>query len=156
MIASDQPRAGKRVKPPSRRLSETRKITWQPPNNPDAPETTIYVTIGYHEDGLTPLDIFYDSGYRSGSDREAEISDVCIILSVFLQHSGIDLSGFINSVSQVTDLRKDEDAYGSLIGVFLDELQKPPKWAEMLKAAQHSERKRNLSADPSKEGQTDA
>lgn len=156
MNTQKNPTAGTRIKPPSRRLSENRKITWQPPSNPDAPETTIYVTIGYHEDGLTPLEIFYDSGYRSGSEREAEVSDVCIVLSVFLQHSDIDLNGFTKSVSQITDLRSGEEAHGSLIGVLLDELQKPPRWAKILKAAQDSEHQRKQSADPTAEGRTDA
>ncbi len=123
---------GERQAPPSRRLSETRKIAWQPPSNPDAPETTIFVTIGYQGDGLTPLDIFYDSGYRSGSDLEALVSDICIILSVFLQHSGVDLTAFAKSVSSVTDLHKNDEVKGSLVGVFLEELQKPPLWVERL------------------------
>jgi len=82
----DKFKAGARQRLPDRRRSETRKITWQPPYNVDAPTTKIYVTIGYAEDALRPVEIFYDSGYRSGSDLETLVSDLCILLSVLLQH----------------------------------------------------------------------
>ena len=125
-------KAGARVKPAPRRLSETRKLSWTPPNNPDAAQTTIFVTISFDASGLRPLDIFYDSGYRSGSDLEALVSDICIIMSVFLQHEDIDLATFTKSVSTGMDHRFGTERAASIVGVLLDELQKPPLWADAL------------------------
>lgn len=127
--------AGTRTTPPSRRRSESRKIKWRPPHNPDAPETNIYVSIGYAEDGLTPVEIFYDSGYRSGSELETMVSDLCIVLSIALQYDGISAAEFTKSISRERDLVLGQERPGSLVGVLLEELTREPQWAEAVKAA---------------------
>ena len=131
--------AGRRLAPPNRRRSESRKIKWRPPHNPDAPETNIYVSIGYAEDGLTPVEIFYDSGYRSGSELETMISDLCIVLSIAIQYDGIGAEDFTKSISRERDLILGETRPGSLIGVLLDELTRPPSWAEAVLAARDAD-----------------
>ena len=127
--------AGERVKPANRRRSENRKIKWRPPHNPDAPETNIHVTIGYAEDGLRPIEIFYDSGYRSGSDLETQVSDICILISVMLQHEDVDVADFCGSIAHERDLLLGTDRPGSIVGVLLEELQRDPEWANAVKAA---------------------
>ena len=120
---------GTRQKLPERRLSETRKIAWTSPSNPDGWPQTIYVTVGFDLDGVTPREIFYDSGYKSGSDMEALISDICILLSVFIQHDGVDLDLFSKSLSCETKERTKTVEMGSLVGILISELKKP---AELL------------------------
>ena len=131
----DQPSTGPRERLPSRRRSEARKITWHPPHNVDAPETKLYVTIGYAEDGLRPVEIFYDGGYRSGSDLETLVSDLCITLSVLIQHDGVQIESFAHSLSKELDLRSGAQEFGSLIGVLINQLLIPPQWAAAVAAA---------------------
>ena len=131
----DQPSTGPRERLPSRRRSESRKITWHPPHNPDAPETNIHVTIGYAEDGLRPVEIFYDAGYRSGSDLETLVSDLCITLSVLIQHDGVQIESFAHSLSKELDLRSGAQKFGSLVGVLINQLLTPPQWAAAVAAA---------------------
>ena len=84
---------GPRQALPPRRRSEARRIEWVSPLNPDGWPQKIYVTIGYDEaDALTPREIFYDAGYKSGSDMETLLRDLCIVLSVLLQHEGVSAS----------------------------------------------------------------
>ena len=128
----DQPSTGPRERLPSRRRSESRKITWHPPHNPDAPETNIHVTIGYAEDGLRPVEIIYDAGYRSGSDLETLVSDLCIVLSVMIQHRDVRVEDFAHSLSKELDLRSGQQTFGSLVGVLIEQLLTPPAWAEAL------------------------
>lgn len=129
---SDIKCAGTRVAPPNRRRSESRKIRWCPPSRPDAPETKLFITIGYAEDGLRPIEIFYDSGYRSGSDLETLVSDICIVLSVFLQHEDVQIDALTRSLARETDIRTGRVGFDSLIGVLLEELKRPPQWAAAL------------------------
>jgi len=124
------PNAGDRIILPNRRRSEARKITWRPPHNVDAPETTIHVTIGYADDGLRPVEIFYDAGYRSGSDRATEIADLCITFSVFIQHEGVTIDSLMRSLAQEKDARSGSMEFGSTVGLLLDQLNTPPAWAE--------------------------
>lgn len=131
----DKFKAGARQRLPDRRRSETRKITWQPPYNVDAPTTKIYVTIGYAEDALRPVEIFYDSGYRSGSDLETLVSDLCILLSVLLQHVDVKIESFARSLSKEIDLRTGQMEFASLVGVLIEELRRPPEWAGALQAS---------------------
>lgn len=126
--------AGPRRTLPTRRRSEARKITWTPPHNPDAPETKIYVTIGYDHDGLRPVEIFYDGGYRSGSDLETLVSDLCIVLSVLIQHQDIEIEAFSASLARELDLRTSKEAFGSLVGVLIEQLSISPHWSEQLAA----------------------
>lgn len=131
--------AGNRVAPPNRRRSESRKIKWRPPHNPDAPETNIHVTIGYSEDGLRPIEIFYDSGYRSGSDLETQVSDICILISIMLQHEDVQAADFCGSIARERDLVLGIERPGSIVGVLLEEVQRPPQWASAVLAARDPE-----------------
>jgi hypothetical protein len=125
---------GQRRPLPARRRSEARRIEWVSPLNPDGWLQKLYVTIGYDEaDALTPREIFYDAGYKSGSDMETLLRDLCIILSVLLQHDGVDLDIFMSSISREVNLRTDQVELGSIVGVLLQELNTPPQWAEELK-----------------------
>ena len=121
--------AGPRRSLPNRRRSEARKISWRPPHNIDAPETTIHVTIGYADDGLRPVEIFYDAGYRSGSDLETLVSDVCITLSVIIQHEDVAIDVFMHSLAKEKDARSGSMEFGSIVGVLLEQLKTPPAWA---------------------------
>jgi hypothetical protein len=124
---------------PNRRRSESRKVTWQSPINQSAAEQTIYISIGYLADGLTASEIFYDSGYRTGSDLETLASDVCICLSIFLQHDGVCMESFSKSLAREVNLRTGKEDAASLVGVFIAELLKPPAWAAQVLAAQAPE-----------------
>ena len=120
----------------SRRPSEARRIEWISPLNPDGWPQKIYVTIGYDEaDALTPREIFYDAGYKSGSDMETLLRDLCITLSVLLQHDGVDLNVFMSSISREVNMRTDQAEMGSIVGVLLKELNTPHQWASELKVA---------------------
>ena len=121
--------AGPRHHPPTRRRSETRRIVWQAPNAMGA-ETRIFVTIGYAEDGHRPVEIFYNEGYRSGSDLEMLVSDICILLSIMMQHEDVEIGSFTKSLAREQDLRSGDMRFASIIGVLLDELQRPPEWAD--------------------------
>ena len=121
---------GTRQKLAARRRSETRKIAWVSPANQNGWPQTIYITIGFDAHGITPREIFYDSGYKSGSDMEALISDVCILLSIVIQHDGVNLEAFSKSLSSETNERTKAEDMGSIVGVLIKELKKPPEWAE--------------------------
>ena len=129
---SDYPKVGLRERLPTRRRSESRKIIWQPPHNGDAPKTKLFVSIGYAEDGLRPVELFYDGGYRSGSDLETLVSDLCIVLSVMIQHRDVRVEDFAHSLSKELDLRSGQQTFGSLVGVLIEQLLTPPAWAEAL------------------------
>ena len=153
------PRAGKRIRPPDRRQLETRRIQWVPAGTPvpagtsvpagtnvpgdtnvpghtstspalptNAP-VTLFLTIGYGSDLISPVEIFCDCGYRQGSDLDILCSDICIVLSILLQHADLDLDAFCNSLASERHSRLGEERFSSLIGLFLDEIRKPPKWA---------------------------
>ena len=130
------PHAGPRSTLSSRRRSEARKITWTPPHNLDASESKIFVTIGYAEDGLRPVEIFYDGGYRSGSDLETLVSDLCIVLSVLIQHRDIEIETFTHSLARERDLRTSKEEFGSLVGVLIEQLSIAPQWADQLKTTE--------------------
>lgn len=119
---------GKRKRLPERRLSENRKLV--------RGGQTIYLTVGYGPDGLEPKEVFYADGYRSGSDMEALVSDLCIALSVFLQHEGVTVASLKKSMGQTFDLRTGDPMPASILGFILEELSRPPEWAA---AAVHPE-----------------
>ena len=123
---------GNRKQPPSRRRSEARRIEWVSPLNPDGWPQKIFVTIGFDEDAITPREIFYDAGYRSGSDMETLLRDLCIVLSVLLQHDGVQVETFMSSISREVNVRNGDVELGSLVGVLLQELRRPPDWAPVL------------------------
>ena len=118
---------GRRTPPRPRRPSRTRKLSWK--------GQSVFVTIGYRDDHLTPCEIFYDSGYRSGSDMEVLVSDLCIALSVMLQHPGVTAEGLGKSMSERVELRTGAVGPASILGLLLYEIARPPAWSADLKTA---------------------
>ena len=117
---------------PPRRPSETRKLTWA--------GHSVFVTIGYDETHTHAREIFHDGGYRSGSDMEALVSDLCIALSVMLQHEGVTAAGLARSMSTAFELRTGEEKPASILGLLLQELERPPGWsAELANARRNRE-----------------
>lgn len=114
--------AGQRRRLPERRLSENRKLV--------RGGQTIYLTVGYGPDGLEPKEVFYADGYRSGSDMEALVSDLCIALSVVLQHEGVTVASLRKSMGTAFDLRTGDPMPASILGFILEELTRPPEWAD--------------------------
>jgi hypothetical protein len=99
---------------PTRRLTETRKIT-----TPDG--HTIHLSIGYdpHENGR-PREVFYSAGFKSGSQLEFQIQDACVMLSLLLQHGH-------RPEDVAKSLARDEQpdgslAYASITGLIVAEL----------------------------------
>ena len=110
-----------RIPLPPRRPSETRKLNWM--------GHSVFVTIGYDEEHARAREIFYDSGYKSGSDMEALVSDLCIALSVMLQHEGVTAARLARSMSTAFDLHTGEEKPVSILGLLLFELERPPAWS---------------------------
>ena len=110
--------APKRRHLPPRRPSETRRLHWA--------GRTIFVTIGYDPASGAPSEIFYNGGYRSGSDMEALVSDLCIALSVMLQHEGVTAATLGKSMGEAFDTLTGEPVPASVLGLLLDELSRPP------------------------------
>lgn len=113
---------GTRRRLPNRRFSENRRLVWA--------GRTIYLTVGYGADGLEPREVFYADGYRSGSDMEALVSDLCIMLSVVLQHDGVTAAALRRSMGQTFDVRTGDAMPASILGLLLEELSRPPEWAD--------------------------
>lgn len=111
---------GTRRRLPNRRFSENRKLFWA--------GRTIYLTVGY-ADGVEPKEVFYADGYRSGSDMEALVSDLCIMLSVVLQREGVTVQALRKSMGQTFDARTGDPMPASILGLLLEELSRPPEWA---------------------------
>ena len=116
---------------PNRRFCETRKLIWR--------DRTIYVNVGYGPDGLEPREVFYADGYRSGADMEALVSDLCIMLSVVLQHDGVTAATLRKSMGETFDLVTKDPMPASILGVLLEELSRPPVWASALAPAEATE-----------------
>ncbi|WP_419738599.1 hypothetical protein [Ruegeria sp.] len=125
---------------PDRRPGETRKLTWA--------GQSVFVTIGYGADHMTPLEIFYDSGYRSGSDMEALVSDLCIALSVMLQHEGVTAASLARSMSRAFDLRTGAEKPASILGLLLEEIERPPAWSADLANRMREEKAQVSDPDP--------
>ena len=121
----------RRQRLPDRRFSETRKLTWR--------ERTIYVNVGYDPDGLEPREVFYADGYRSGADMEALVSDLCIALSVMLQQEGVTAASLSKSMGETFDVRTGNPMPASILGLLLEELSRPPVWADALAQAEATE-----------------
>ena len=117
-IMERQLNTGARRRLPERRLSETRRLVWA--------GQTIHVTVGHGPDSLEPREIFYAGGYRSGSDMEALVSDLCVALSVMLQHEGVTAAALRKSMGDTFDVRTGEPMPASILGLLLEELTRPP------------------------------
>ena len=106
---------------PPRRPSETRRLQWA--------GRTIFITVGFDPSDGSPKEIFYAGGYRSGADMEVLVSDLCIALSVTLQHEGLSAVALKKSMGQAFDLRTGDPMPASILGLILEELSRPPEWA---------------------------
>ena len=113
-----QLKTGARRRLPARRPSETRRLA--------RAGQTIHVTVGYEADSLEPREIFYSGGYRSGSDMEALVSDLCIALSVMLQHEGVTVAALRKSMGESFDVRTGDPMPASILGLLMEELARPP------------------------------
>lgn len=129
-------RAASRRRLPNRRLTETRHVVHRAP---DGRETPVSVSIGYDPaDPIRPREVFYDAGHRSGADLEFAVQDLCVVLSLLLQH-GVPASEIGRSLS-VSYGPDDSPHHGSLAGTIAAELLVPPGWAEAAeRAAAHPE-----------------
>lgn len=113
-----------RTRLPDRRLSETRRIEHV---RADGGRARVFITIGYDPaDPLRPREVFYDEGYRSGSDLEYLVQDLCVIVSLLLQH-GTPPEDIARSLSRREGA--EGEAHGSLAGTIVAELGVPPGWA---------------------------
>ena len=110
-----------RVSPRPRRPNETRKLAWK--------GQTVFVTIGYRDDHVTPCEIFYASGYRAGSDMEVLVGDLCIALSVMLQQQAMTIGILRKSMSEAFDMQTGKREPASILGLLLEELGRPPEWS---------------------------
>ena len=111
---------------PDRRLTETRLVVHR---TPDGRATPISVSIGYDPAEPTrPREVFYDAGYRSGADLEFAVQDLCVVLSLLLQH-GVEPREIGRSMS-VSYGPDEAPHHGSLAGTVVAELMVPPQWAE--------------------------
>lgn len=114
-----------RTRLPDRRLSETRRIAHV---RSDGVAARVFITIGYDPaDPLRPREVFYDEGYRSGSDLEYLVQDLCVIVSLLLQH-GTPPEEIARSLSR-REGADGGDGPGSLAGTIVAELFRPPAWA---------------------------
>ncbi len=65
---------------PSRRLTETRKVK-------TGNGQKIFLSVGYDpNDQSRPREVFYSAGFRSGSELEFQVQDLCVMISLLLQH----------------------------------------------------------------------
>ena len=123
--APHAPAAPARRHLPHRRLTETRQVVHR---SPDGRETPLSVSIGYDPaEPARPREVFYDAGYRSGADLEFVVQDLCVIVSLLLQH-GVDPREIGRSLS-VSYGADDTAHHGSLAGTVVAEFLVPPQWA---------------------------
>ena len=61
---------------------------------------------------------------------EVLISYICIQLSITIQYEGVELKTFSKSLSSERNEHTKAEEMGSLVGVLLGELKKPPEWAK--------------------------
>ena len=107
---------------PNRRLAETRRV--------ETPQGhTAFVTIGYDPAApLKPRELFYSGGFRSGSDLEYHLHDLCVLISLLLQHD-VAASYLAHSISRKTAALGGEE-YASLAGWLVEAVRTPPAWAD--------------------------
>lgn len=111
----------KRFLMPQRRLSETRKVV-------TVDGASVYLTVGYDPDTPErPREVFYSSGFRSGSQLEFQVQDICVLLSLMLQH-GFTAGQLVKSLSKREQPDRSAE-YGSFTGLIAHQLTLPPEWA---------------------------
>ncbi len=106
---------------PNRRFSETRRV--ETPHGHRA-----FISVGYDPSNpMIPREVFYCEGFKSGSDLEYHMQDMCVLISLLLQY---DMSP--SDIAKSLSRRKTElggMAYASLVGWVIDVVQQPPQWA---------------------------
>ena len=106
---------------PERRFSETRKITTKDGH-------TFYLSVGYDPiEPLRPREVFYSSGFKSGSALEFQLQDTCVLISLLLQH-GLKPEKIAKSLAR-RELPEGGLEYSSLTGLILAEIGEAPSWA---------------------------
>ena len=99
---------------PTRRLTETRKITTREGH-------TVHLSIGFDpEDPARPREVFYSAGFRTGSQLEFQIQDDCVLLSLLLQH-GHRPEDIVKSLARTEDV-DGNTVYASVVGLIAAEL----------------------------------
>ena len=122
MTPARRPAAPRRHRLPHRRLTETRSIVH---TTPDGRATPVSVSIGYDPASpARPREVVYDAGHRSGADLEFAVQDLCVVLSLLLQH-GVDPREIGRSLS-VSYGPDEAPHHGSLAGTIAAELTVPP------------------------------
>lgn len=107
---------------PNRRLSETRRV--ETPSG-----HTAFVTIGYDPAApIKPREVFYSGGFRSGSDLEYHLHDLCILISLLLR-LGVAVSYLSRSIATKQSALGGEE-YASLAGWLVTALNIPPAWED--------------------------
>lgn len=112
----------KRERLPNRRIQESRKLV-TPTGH------TVHLSVGYHpRNPESPAEVFYSGGLKEGSDLEFQMQDICVLISLLLQHQ-------MPPVEITKSLSRRERAvggmeYASLVGWVVDEIRKPPSWVD--------------------------
>ena len=106
---------------PDRRLTETRKVKTDEGQ-------TVYLSVGYDPTHPNePKEVFYSSGFKSGSMMEFQVQDFCILFSLLLQ-CGMKPDEVAKSLAR----KENPDgtlSFASISGLIVNELSKPPDWA---------------------------
>jgi hypothetical protein len=71
-----------RKRPPDRRPSITRRLSWRT----EFSEHHFHVTIGVDAATGQPVEVFYADGQRIGSQLQHAIQDACVLISLLLQY----------------------------------------------------------------------
>lgn len=107
---------------PTRRFSETRRVVLHGTHK-------VYLTIGYDPaEPECPREVFYSGGFRYGSDLEYQMQDVCVMISLLLQH-GVGPEAIAKSMAQ-RENALGEMEYATLVGGIVEEIAKPPMWVD--------------------------
>ncbi|WP_171182354.1 hypothetical protein, partial [Ruegeria sp. HKCCD8929] len=78
---------------PHRRFTETRRISI--PRG-----QTVHLSVGYDpKNPARPREVFYSGGLKSGSDLEYHMQDMCVLISLLLQHD-MDPADIARSLSR--------------------------------------------------------
>ncbi|WP_299082933.1 hypothetical protein [uncultured Ruegeria sp.] len=112
---------------PDRRLAETRRV--------ETPQGhTAFISVGYQPSSpLKPREVFYCEGFKSGSDLEYHMQDMCVLISLLLQFD-MTPSDIARSLSR-RKTEMGEVAYASLVGWVLEAVCQPPQWADQVTLA---------------------
>jgi len=105
---------------PNRRLTETRKVETEQGQ-------TVFLSVGYDpEQPDEPKEIFYSSGFKSGSMLEFQVQDFCVLFSLLLQY-GMKPDEVAKSLAR----KENPDgtlSFASISGLIVKELSQPPAW----------------------------